>query len=191
MAEAASLLVGLVLIRLIFSQTLKMPTTLIVRQNAEEAVVGIEDLLCGFVQVRVTQKDTSNNIEWGLAKDDFNVLDHFLVTIRIGKYDFSVSRRIIQMATVACEQSRNVDQLARHTQLDVSNCPPLASAFAKLVREVYCHCAPVPSKIVLKKTRNAVARALPQASILKQVPIQDISHDALIRIFTAHGTGLE
>jgi len=164
---------------------------MIVRQNAEETVVGIEDLLCGFVQVPVTQKDTSNNIERGLAKDGFHVLNHFLVTIGIAKYDFSVLRRIIQVAAVACEQSGDVDQLARHTQLDVSNRPPFASSLAKLVREVYCHCAPVPGKVVLEKTRDAVARAFPQASILKQVPIQDISHDAPIRIFPAHGAGLE
>jgi len=51
---------------------------------------GIEDLLCGFFHVRVTQKDTSNNIERRLPKNRFHVFDHFLVAIRIGKYDLSV-----------------------------------------------------------------------------------------------------
>jgi len=36
-----------------------------------------------------------------------------------------------------------------------------------------------------------VARSPPQASIFKQVPIQDTSHDAVICILTAYGTGLE
>src|SRR5437660_189634 len=101
MAELASSLVDLILISVIFGQILEMVPTLVVRQNTEEAVVGIKDLLRGFFQVRVTQKDTSNNIERRLPKNRFHVFDHFLVAIRIGKYDLSVLLRIIQVTRIS------------------------------------------------------------------------------------------
>src|SRR5579859_2075438 len=109
MAKLACALVDLILIGVFFGQTLKMAATLIISQDAEEAVVGIKDLLCCFFQVGVTQKNTSNNVERRLAKNRFHVFDHFLVTTRISEYGLSVVLRVIKVATVAREQSRNVD----------------------------------------------------------------------------------
>ena len=97
------MLVDRVLIRMFFGQIFKMRTTPAVGQDAEEVIVGVEDLLSGFIQVRVTQKDTGHDIERSFAKNGLHVLDHFLVPIRIGEYGLSFVLLIIQVAAVTCE----------------------------------------------------------------------------------------
>src|SRR5882762_2895919 len=103
MTKLADCLVDFVGICIRLTQGFKMLAFLFICKYSHKRVIGIKDLSCRLVQVRVAKEHVRNDLQGCFSKYRLHVLDHLLLTVRVGKENPSLIVSVIEVTTIACQ----------------------------------------------------------------------------------------
>ena len=85
------------------------------------------------------------------------------------------------MTGKAHQQTRNIDELARHSKLDVPDGGALLGSNPALISEIDRHGAPISSEIIELKSRNAIfGIPFDESRVFQDITVEDVFADSVV-----------
>jgi hypothetical protein len=157
-----------------------------IREGAQEPVVSIEKAAGDFVEVRAMEKSAAEDFQrtslQGLAEKIYGPPS----TIgAIEQLPPAITVKL-HVASKTYKQTGDVDELARHSKLDIPNRRTLLSPNPTLVCKINRHSAPVSGEIVKQKPWHPVfSILLNESRVFQNVAVEDVLADSVLGFSSA------